>query len=525
MWLKGVPFLQKDPMKVEKLSIIFSNIDDPIKVFKEVKGFFSIIFKRKDVLFAAVDRIRSIPLFYTWNGKELVLSDNAQWLEDYIGKSTDPVSASEFLLAGYVTGPYTLNPNIRQLQAGEAIILKNKELRLERYYHFIPKSDFPSSETLLLRELDNANLTCIERLITFANGRPIAIPLSGGMDSRLIAISLRQLGYKDVLAFSYGRKKNKESEISKLIAEQLSIPWYFVEYKEELWRYWYNSLECKRYICFAENLVSVAHIQDWPAVMELKKRKILSPETVIVPGHSGDFVAGSHIPKNLLREKFLDLGKVVKSIWEHHYVLTTIGFVSKFLSVDTDFPGESAHERIQENIRVREIYSPDDAVGLYYLWDWQERQAKFIVNSVRVYDFFGYDWWIPQWDLEFIDFWAKVPLSYRLNRCLYRRYLEEIQNRYKITTPYYIANAEKTTINSMIRELLTKIGLLSLARLIVRPFVKGCLYPVRRDKLYTTHPLAWYGIVDFSEYKTLLKEGGNINTILAVKHLKMRMAN
>ena len=55
-------------------------------------------------------------------------------------------------------------------------------------------------------------------------------------------------------------------------------------------------------------------------------------------------------------------------------------------------------------------------------WDFQERQAKFIVNSVRVYEFFGYSWRLPLWDNELIEYFKKIPLSYRMNTNLYRKY-------------------------------------------------------------------------------------------------------
>ena len=34
-------------------------------------------------------------------------------------------------------------------------------------------------------------------------------------------------------------------------------------------------------------------------------------------------------------------------------------------------------------------------------WDSRERVSKYIVNSVRAYEFWGYDWWVPFWDAEF----------------------------------------------------------------------------------------------------------------------------
>ena len=61
---------------------------------------------------------------------------------------------------------------------------------------------------------------------------------------------------------------------------------------------------------------------------------------------------------------------------------------------------------------------------IFKKWDWQERQAKFIVNSVRVYEYWGYNWWLPFWDNDFMYFWQKIPLIYRKNKLLYNDYVD-----------------------------------------------------------------------------------------------------
>ena len=43
-----------------------------------------------------------------------------------------------------------------------------------------------------------------------------------------------------------------------------------------------------------------------------------------------------------------------------------------------------------------------DQSSAFESWDISERQPKFIVNSLRVYEYFGYEWWIPFWDKKFM---------------------------------------------------------------------------------------------------------------------------
>ena len=73
-------------------------------------------------------------------------------------------------------------------------------------------------------------------------------------------------------------------------------------------------------------------------------------------------------------------------------------------------------------MQIQDNESYSNAVECF---DFDNRQAKFIVNSVRVYEFFDFSWRIPLWDNDLIDFFRRVPLKYRTNTYLYRRYAVE----------------------------------------------------------------------------------------------------
>ena len=44
---------------------------------------------------------------------------------------------------------------------------------------------------------------------------------------------LKRLGYRNVIAFSYGRLGNEESAISNFVANDFKIRWEFIEYSNE----------------------------------------------------------------------------------------------------------------------------------------------------------------------------------------------------------------------------------------------------------------------------------------------------
>lgn len=443
----GAGFEQNKLYKGESLAIYFDSVNswqEFIQRIKRLNGFFAVVIQRENQCYAAVDRVRSIPLFYAVHNNEFFLSDDPYWIQVQIGGQViDFISILEFLLTGYVTGSHTLDQRIWQFQAGEALVVRPKGTDLlpqtERYYQFLTgKGEVPClSENELLSKLEEVTLAAIRRLISFADGRPVVIPLSGGLDSRLVAMTLKRLGYKDIIAFSYGVRENWESRISQKVANQLGIPWHFVEYSRALWRQWYWSEECKTYIKYANKLVSLAHLQDWPAVMELVKKGIIPKEAVIVPGHTGDFVTGGHIPAEILNEKGYNIREVIQAIKHHHYVLAPVKIACECANMRLQDGHDALCKRLQSCLKLDNESSlvNHEAIRLYECWEWQERQAKYIVNSVRVYDFFGLEWWLPWWDTEFVSFWEYVPLQLRLHRRLYRHYVRQVEARCGVNIP------------------------------------------------------------------------------------------
>ena len=248
--------------------------------------------------------MRSIPLFYSSEGDDFLLSDTAYFLKDKISSHLNEKNAAEFMVAGYVTGEETLFDGIKQIRNGEFLTYQKKDklLKTSRYFNFLHGTYFAVSELQLLEMLDDVFINTFSRLIesTVNQGKKLVIPLSGGLDSRIIIGMLKRLGVKDVTCISYGRKGNRESLISKKVSEALGYKWLFVEYTARKWHECYNSKEADQFQILAGNLSSLPHMQDFLALRELKNQGKLPDNSVFVPGHSGDMLAGSHIPRYYL---------------------------------------------------------------------------------------------------------------------------------------------------------------------------------------------------------------------------------
>ena len=498
-------------------------IDDFILFFNQLNGFFAVIIRTDQAVFAAVDRVRSIPLFYGEAQGQLFLSDDADWVRKSVrDEKMNPMARQEFLHTGYVTGPETLFPHVKQLQAGEMLYITEgmdgPKLQTHRYYRFLhTEPDGPADEATLLAELDAVSEKSVQRLIDYANGRQIVVPLSAGYDSRLNVALLKRLRYDNVLTFSYGVPANQEAETSKDVAASLNYDWEFVPYSRRLWRQCWVTEERKEYQLWASNWTSVPHYQDWLAVWHMKQKGKLAEDAVFAPGHSADLLAGSRSKAmpNLYNSSVFVFENMVESIIDYHYTLQP--FVGKNLGRRHVF-----RNKVIEQINHPSTLYANDADG-FETWDVTERQAKFIINSVRVYEFWGYDWYLPLWDKEFMRYWQKIPLSLRIGKKFYDKfvstaYLEECNRLNKII----FAQQSKAPTNEMtkIKRVNFVARVLKLMPLKQKNIMKWMIRTLQSVYDYYSNPLAISGRYKMTDYVRLSCKGLSSAGILANTSMK-----
>ena len=172
------------------------------------------------------------------------------------------------------------------------------------------------------------------------------------------------------------------------------------------------------YCDYCHNYSSVPHIQDFIALKSLKDRGIINNEDIIVNGFCGDLPAGSFV-KSKEDEKYLPYNKsdITEYIIKENYNHIPIKEHQKL----------QIYKRINQEInRINiEVDSFDNFTKIYESWFTGARPSKWVVNSNRVYEFFGMEWRMPLWDNEFLEFWYSVPNDLRRSTYLYQKYLFE----------------------------------------------------------------------------------------------------
>lgn len=426
IFVKGFAFENNNILREEKDLINYFNKIDSFKDFenriKLLNGQFSVIYYKNEQLYIAVDPCRNFPIFYKVGNEDVAISDSTEVLINDNFKFSESAK-EEFLEAGFVTNKFTLCEGVYQVQAGSIVHLENGKLQEKFYHHFAEGFSF---STIFKKNLEEIFDRISQRLFNLLNGRTAIVSLSGGYDSRLIACMLKKLAYKNVICYSYGIRSSEDVKISEITAKKLGFKWIFVPCDEDTMKGFPDSERFEEYYSYASNYVSGFFTQDYFAVKYLNKSKVIPHNSVFIAGHSGDMLSGSHLFKGINK------GNLSELLYKKHY--TGNHTFSKFKT------------RIELGIHNLKAFENFDN------WNLKERQAKFIINSCRVYEYFGYTYHLPLWDKELVSFFGNAKFEERLNQKIY---IETIFEYY--FKPMNIAFKKVSFHENAIRFLLTGI--------------------------------------------------------------------
>ncbi len=370
----------------------------------EYNGNFAFIIIQGDHVWIGNDRYGIYPLFFVQKEGQYIVSTQWQRLVPFSGRELQRESVLELLSLGYVLGDKTLVKNICEIPGASLLHISSADGRLEyrphRYWklehHFRPgrlqrlEWEFASlwrdqfrSYTDYIREEGN---TCI-------------VPLSGGLDSRLLAHELERAGI-GIHAFTYGMGEQSGDVITaRQVAKQLSTVLshdVFYNDRAELQNVIHSDLRYER----------ITHARNYEK--ELRRYHELSGLSRIrMPGYSGDFMAGSHIRHRM--RSWDSNERVIKYIWDFH----VIPMVKPGLKSNRDQMDMLLHSIAQS------LPTDRDPVSSFIQWDLDYRQRRYIVRP-EVEDNTGpLAFLLPFFDYAYMDFFLDLPYKALLNTRLY----------------------------------------------------------------------------------------------------------
>ena len=444
IWFKGYIY----HMLINELAdlVLKENITTIKSFLNKLDGHFSLIVKTKNFYLISVDKVRSCPILWSIKDENILLiSDKGSLIKKELNLTSLDVDKSiseAFAVSGYTIGEHTLYKNVKQINPGSYLWIEDKKLFVNKYYTWKPWNIY-KHQVNLSSKLNKINEKIFKNLISSLENRQVIVPLSGGLDSRLILAGLKKFNYKNVLCISYGLKNNKDAFVAKQVAKKLGYEWIFIKYNMRDLRKYFYTKEYMEYSNFCDSFTSIHFVGEYIMLKKLSNN-LIKKDAIFINGQSGDFITGNHIPEDIIcpeennkkRENNV-LSKFVSKHYKHWKVLA----------------GKESNNNIRVLLseEVKKIggfpNNKNKDYGIYEYLEFMDRQSKYVINGQRNYEYFGYEWRLPLWDNTYLDFWEKVPLSEKLNQRLYKNTLKkynwggvwkDININPKIITPAWI---------------------------------------------------------------------------------------
>ena len=420
--------------------------DDIINYLACIRGNFSIIVKTDDYIVASVDCIRSVPLYYFVKNSTTFITDDVGYLKRTGHKlkiSND--SQLSVLMSGYTLFEDTLYLGVKSFIPGQIFSYCSGGVNSYNINNFQTwfgdNNKSPGSLKLMCSKFNDVVLEVMENTINSINNRQVVVPLSGGYDSRLIVSLLRYYNYENVICFTYGMVGNFEAISAKKIAEELGYKWIFIDLNIKEQQNFYKSEEFPSYLEYADTVDSVPYYQGLYAVKYLKEKNLVDSDAIFINGNSGDFITGGHIsnfyqycnsnvPDNTAYNKIIDK---YYSLWGYLKISDNIN------EIINKIKGSYKRLENEHNVNI-------NICDFIYYYEFINRQSKYVIQGQKVYEYYGYEWRLPLWDLKMIEFWNSVPNNYKNGQFLYKKTIEKYNysniwdkeyeiNKYRISSP------------------------------------------------------------------------------------------
>lgn len=394
IYVIGYAFHQNILLIEKTLANYFSTIKNEID-FKEkltsLSGHFAVVIENNNNYLIAVDMVRTFPLFIFYKENKIILSDeitnnNCSWNQQQ----------SEYFKHFYCTlENETLLNEWQQLQASEYAVVNKHDLSFSiKTYFQHSKNEIKKPIAYYINKIRQLEHNLIQNIQKITANKTILIPLSGGYDSRYLLAILKKNNFKHIECFTYGKKESYEVKTAQNVCEKLKVKWHFVEYTDALLNTFFTD-DWNNYSNLNHHYSSLPHEQDFFALYYLKQQNLLPENAIILNGFCQDLHAGSIFESQKAKD--------IKSFIEN-----------------------------KNEIKIKDINYENSWNG-YQEWFVKNRVSKFIINSVRVYEYFGLDFYLPFWHTDWINFWYEMPFDLRLNQQFYNEYLfNKIFKEYEI---------------------------------------------------------------------------------------------
>ncbi|MFQ5854691.1 MAG: asparagine synthetase B family protein [Anaerolineae bacterium] len=391
------------------------------EVIHSLSGTFLILIwdKRQSTLLICNDPLGLRPLYYTSLGQDLLFASEVKALLQHtaISRRLDKTAIANFFHFTYILGERTFFEDIRLLAPGSILKYQDGKWHVKPYWKLSFPDRYPRRSDGWYKELIyNALKSAVERAIQ--PGLRYGVALSGGLDSRWIAVLLQQF-YPHAEAFTFGAQEAQDVQCAALVAKTIDMPLHLYPLSPT-----YIAEHAEKISYFTDGMYNVIHAHEFEMSKEMSKRV-----DVAIGGLLGDNLFGRNVtPRGLAQRIRGDVFKFILRMSRHGCPgdsdLQVLFGESQRRELDT-----AARQSIQEAIEETESTDPV-AVYEYQILRHKSRRQNYMGQVAKEPYLIVYH---PFADRELINVALQLPAyqkymerAYRLTLCSYFPELGEI---------------------------------------------------------------------------------------------------
>lgn len=355
---------------------------------KLLRGSFNgiILDKKKEELIIFNDHIGSKAVYYSiLPNKDIIISSDIAKIYDLrikLGVSNDlsVSSAQNLLSSGFMIGNETLCNGVKRLIPGSILRINKSEEEI-KYYKLNNEENTNLSEPEIIDKIDHLFIQAIKRqyISDIQIGGGSLVCLSGGLDSRMTSLIGHKLGFRNQLNITFSQSGYLDESIAQQIASDYNHDWLF------------KSLDTGNYLTLVDEITEytggnvlyygLAHGYSLTKLMNLSGFGILHS------GQLGDVVLGTYF-----------------SSMDH----------SKKYSISD---GAFGSMKTMDDINFSMEY-PNEEIGKFY-----NRGFNGILISGHTLIQQHLETASPFLDFDFMQFCLQIPLKYRYNHYIYKKWI------------------------------------------------------------------------------------------------------
>lgn len=372
-----------------------------------------------------------IPLFYAWKDADvLVIGDNLARVWNAINETCSKINLDDLDKVALVESSLFDGPlldrtyliNVKKTQMGEELSIDLKTKKLSRNWRWLPKIQ---TKQITRTEALERSKYYIKKLASYYNNESnVMIPLTGGLDSRLLAGIAYYESNLNISSYTFQRGWSVETWCAKKVAYTLGASHSVFELPPK---------ECYQDYAKSTVLDTLGMVSGMHTHGIYCCAKKLSKKTTMIPrvfGYFGDPVAGAMTDSLADRSNL----RSVEDVFNKYSRSFFPEVVSKY------------KERIMNDLRESHdlfVSSGSNESVFHEFWKIHQRQNNLITHLFSHHQACqGAKVILPFVDEGFVEFFLGLPYELRLNRNLFKEASKQIYpDLFSLPSMYFSRNS------------------------------------------------------------------------------------